>query len=99
MSETVYFVSRRGGGSRGHIHTDEDCKKLQRAGDYTDKPREVIDDDKICSVCSGEFEGPNHPDHDPSETRKRLLDTDPEELGLSPLGERNTPDEVVSDAE
>jgi len=89
--ETVYVVSRSGNGGRNHVHTDPDCQYLQRAKNVFEKPRDVVDIDRLCRVCSGdhsplENEGP---DDDPNATRELLSSTAPEEIGLSPIGERD----------
>lgn len=96
-SEMVDVVSRGGGGSqRNSVHTDPECHRLQFASNSIKKPREDVDDDRICSFCSGEHEA-HQPGHNPNDTRQKLLDMDPEELGLSPMVDRG--DAEVADAE
>ncbi|WP_210423472.1 hypothetical protein, partial [Halorussus marinus] len=88
--ETVYVVSRSGNGGRNHVHTDPDCQYLERAKNVFEKPRSVVDIDRLCQVCSGEHSPENEgPSGDPNETRKLLSSTAPEEIGLSAIGERD----------
>jgi hypothetical protein len=88
--QTVYVVRRRGGTPhRGHIHLSKECHKLQRADNHRTSTREAIDDEFLCSYCTGEAgSGGPSPGQDPKETRKRLSKLDPSDLGLSEPGER-----------
>ena len=69
-------------------HTDPDCRLLARANSTTRKPRRLLFDDvEECKVCGGTAT-PHSPSGDVQATRKRLLKASPEDLGLSPRGER-----------
>ncbi|WP_134672614.1 hypothetical protein [Halorussus marinus] len=85
--ETVFVVSRSGNGGRNHVHTDPDCQHLQRAKNVFEKPRSVVNVDRLCRVCSGEYSPPKT--DGPNEMRKLLSSTAPEEIGLSAIGERD----------
>ena len=88
MSEReMVFVARRTGGSmRSCYHTDPDCERLSRARSVVEKPLNLLPDHlRHCEFCSGEFEHTGS--SDPNAIRRTLLETDPEDLGLSPSGE------------
>lgn len=86
MSDETVFVTTRGTGSRADAyHTDRECPQLAQANVVAEKPRDIIDSNRRhCRVCAGEVRmggGGN----DLSTT---LADAAPEDVGLSPLGER-----------
>jgi hypothetical protein len=98
MGETVYIATRRGtSGDKKIYHTrgpdaDEPCPQLQNIITTIPKDRDVLGADWAeCQFCAGEVDTHTH-DGNPCELRDALLETDPEEVGLSPIGEREVPD-------
>jgi hypothetical protein len=89
--ESAFVVSRSGNGGRNHVHTDPECPHVQRAKNVFEKPRSVVDDDRLCRWCSGEFSPASNSTTDTNANRKLLSSTSPEELGLSAIGERDGP--------
>lgn len=93
MSDQIVQVGLSGSGVNEKVyHTDPDCSALKSIDDPTKKSLDCLTDEwRECGYCSGEHDptesglpkGVN-----PSEKKNGLLETDPEELGLSPLGER-----------
>lgn len=78
---TVYLASTVT--SRKTLHLDEHCDYLQRAREIRECKASVrFDTDPICRRCSGLEDGDRPHSH---EFRTRLLETDPEEVGLSPM--------------
>jgi len=84
--QTVYVVVRRGGGGRSHIHTDEDCQRLKCARSYSEEEMESVPEEKLCGFCSGDAE--MRAPENPFATRDLLASLDPEDVGLSAIGER-----------
>lgn len=75
--------------SRGEatiLHTDPECSRIQ--SEMFERDRSVYPDDTpVCEWCRGEVEQDNS-GMDLNETRRTLLDMSPDDLGLTPLGER-----------
>jgi len=89
--ESVYVVAvGGGGGGRNNVHTESDCHYVERAKHVYKKPREVVDDDRLCRVCAGEFTPAQNTSTNTNATRKTLSSLSPADAGLSPLGERNS---------
>lgn len=87
--QTVYVARRSGGGMRDRFHTDPDCERLSRARSVFEKPRDQLPADlRHCQFCSGEFEFSGS--SDPRALKRTLLETDPEDVGLSPIEEVQT---------
>ncbi|SNZ18285.1 hypothetical protein SAMN06269185_3320 [Natronoarchaeum philippinense] len=85
-SDTVFVRSQRGGDDRRPHHTDRNCDRLQQAVSVLEKERSVLPDDHPeCSVCAGERE--NDMSTGPQLCSK-IAKMNPEDVGLSPLGER-----------
>lgn len=97
--EWVYITThKRGGGSatRPAAHTDRDCQHLEGVEPVFEKPVGVMDDDhRVCKECAGAVERPGTPQ--PNALKDRLLETEPEEIGMAPRGER--PGREVEDAD
>ena len=84
----VYYASRTGGPIRP-VHLNTDCRFLDHAKNQFSGPaRHEHFDRPVCRVCSGAAEHGNKGGIDPAATRKRLADRDPDDVGLSALGER-----------
>lgn len=98
MGDTVHIATRRGtSGDKKIYHTrgpesDDPCPQLQHIITTVAKDQDVLGPDwDECQFCAGEVDVHAH-DGDPAATRDALLETDPEEIGLSPIGEREVPD-------
>lgn len=86
--DLVWARTVRGGHGVRVYHTDPDCHNLQMAqGAKPVGPSTLHPDARLCRVCSGSI-SVHRPDSDPLETRNALLELEPEDLGLSPIGER-----------
>lgn len=86
-SQTVFIPARGGGGSRGRYHIDPDCEKLNQAENTYEKARDLLDpDQKPCAFCVGDFEPASSSPTDGY--TNDLSELDPQDLGLSPLGDR-----------
>ena len=84
----VYYASRTGGPIRP-VHLDTDCRFLDHAkNQFSGTARQVHSDRPVCRLCSGAAEHGNKGGIDPAATRKQLADLDPDDVGLSALGER-----------
>jgi len=92
MPEKIVQVGLSGSGDAKVYHTQADCSALKNIVDPQDVPAESLTDEwRECGYCSGEHDptksglskGVN-----PRETKNGLLETDPEDLGLTPIGER-----------
>ena len=86
--EMVYVVANGGQSGRSNIHTNPDCHYVLRANTVFEKPRSVIDDDRLCAACSGEYNPGENSPADTTAMRKALSSMAPEDAGLSALGER-----------
>lgn len=92
--EQLVTIPVHGRGAPEVYHTDPDCKRLALAN-TTDEVslsdlREGVGE---CSFCAGAVEF----DHgDSTDAADRLADMTPDELGLSPIGERDSRDGGVS---
>lgn len=70
------------------VYHTEDCQYVERANEGAFKTKEledIPDEVKECNACQGEFpqrEGYSH------EFNEAVQDMDPEDLGLTPIGER-----------
>lgn len=86
--DTVLIVSQKSSSSRVY-HTDAECHRLSSYDTpITEVRRELVDDRRdLCQWCAGEIEGPP-PTAGSQRMRHRLLEADPEDVGLSPIGER-----------
>ena len=84
----VYYASRIGGPVRT-VHPDSDCRFLDQAkNQFSGAARQLHSDRPICKECSDAAEHGNKGGTDPAATRKQLADLDPDDVGLSALGER-----------
>lgn len=85
---TVYQTGRPGGPKRA-VHKKEDCPRLDQGNNVRDRALDNVSDDRpVCKDCFG-VSAPRGGASDVNETRRALLDTSPEELGLAPLGNRS----------
>lgn len=81
MTDTVWVTGRgRGGSTRKHFHTDEDCRLLGQARQPFAKDRATLPDRlEECPACAGTI------DHDgteqPFELRDKLLAADADSVG------------------
>jgi len=84
----VYYASRTGGPIRP-VHLNTDCRFLDHAKNQFSGPaRHEHSDRPVCRVCSGAADFGNESGTDPAATRSQLADLDPDDVGLSALGER-----------
>ena len=84
----VYFASRSGGPIRP-VHLDNDCRFLSHAkNQFSGTARQVHSDRPVCRVCSGAADFGNESGTDPAAIRSKLAGLDPDDVGLSALGER-----------
>ena len=83
--DAIVVVTKRAS-TRSCAHTDEECPKIKNPGNMMEKEAHLLFDDlAICRYCSGrERMGPT----DQRNIRKQLADGNPEDFGLTPLGER-----------
>jgi len=92
MSDELVQVGLSGSGDAKVYHTESDCSALKNIDNPQDISLESLTNEwRECGYCSGDHDptksGPAK-GVNPSKTKNGLLETDPEELGLSPLGER-----------
>lgn len=81
---TVYDAGHSVGRS-AVVHTDPDCRQLNGARNRTDHlARHYNDDRPVCKVCEGEIAEASAD----NSMSNALKFADPEDLGLSPTGER-----------
>jgi hypothetical protein len=86
--DRVNTASRIGGPIRP-VHLDSDCRFLDEAkNQFSGAARQLHSDRPICKECSGTAEHGNKGGSDPAATQKQLADLDPDDVGLSALGER-----------
>lgn len=84
----VHYASRTGGPIRP-VHLNTDCRFLDHAkNQFSGTARQVHSDRPVCQECSGVAEYGLSEGTDPAATRKQLADLDPDDVGLSALGER-----------
>ena len=84
----VYYASRTGGPIRP-VHLDNDCRFLDHAkNQFSGAARQVHSDRPVCRVCSGAADFGNESGTDAAAIRSKLADLDPDDVGLSALGER-----------
>lgn len=84
--ETVYVRTPFDGNGGRILHLSEECQYIRRANNYAAKSRHVFPDDQsVCKMCSGEHEP--HTQGGPK-IHRRLSQINPEDIGLSALGER-----------
>jgi len=85
--------------SGGHVHSDPSCPALASAKNTYPRQRSELDpdEDDLCELCETDIEGGARPGQDVNATRKQLLNTDPEDLGLSPIDERRQSGEPMTD--
>ena len=84
----VHYASRTGGPIRP-VHLDDDCRFLDHAkNQFSGTARQVHSDRPVCQECSGAADFGNESGTDPAATRKQLADLNPDDVGLSALGER-----------
>lgn len=84
----VHYASRTGGSIRP-VHLDNDCRFLDHAKNQFSGPaRHEHSDRPVCRVCSGTADFGNESGTDPAAIWKQLADLDPDDVGLSALGER-----------
>lgn len=90
MTDDTVYVVPRGNGNAGtnRVHLDEDCQYLERSVEYHEKPVEAAGWllDEVCTVCAGTDDTYTPPKgENTNETRRALLDLNPEDAGLSPV--------------
>lgn len=80
--ETVWVVAQADSGGKRKLHTDPECSTLNSRRDSYKKKRSTLPNHEVCKQC----EGYEHysPQESTNSTRHRLLDTSPEDIGLSP---------------
>jgi len=84
----VHYASRTGGPIRP-VHLDNDCRFLDHAkNQFSGTSRQVHSDRPVCRVCSGAADFGNESGTDATAIRSKLSDLDPDDVGLSALGER-----------
>ena len=84
----VHYSSRTGGLSRS-VHLESDCYHLDHAKNQFSGPaRQLPPDRGICRECSGAAEYGAPDDADLTAIRRKLTNLDPDDIGLSALGER-----------
>jgi len=84
----VHYASHIGGPIRP-VHLDNDCRFLDEAkSQFSGAVRQLHSDRPICEECTGAAEYGVSEGTDPAATRKQLADLDPDDVGLSALGER-----------
>jgi len=84
----LHYASRTGGPIRP-VHLDTDCRFLDHAkNQFSGTARQVHSDRPVCQECSDAAEYGLPEGTDPAATRKQLADLDPDDVGLSALGER-----------
>lgn len=87
-AERVWVKTSANNATPTVYHTDPECRVLARTDTAVEKPRSVVRADlPECKYCAGEV-APTAPIGDPQATRKQLLRATPEDVGLSPRGER-----------
>lgn len=90
-SETVLVVTKTGGSLSDCYHTDPECQWLARTDSDCEKPLSVLPADiEQCKFCAGTAESSQHNPWDSKATRRQLEALSPEDVGLSPLGERSS---------
>jgi hypothetical protein len=84
----VHYASRTGGPARA-VHLDDDCRFLDHAkNQFSGTARQVHSDRPVCQECSDAAEYGSEAGTDPAATQKQLAGLDPNDVGLSALGER-----------
>ncbi|WP_254535270.1 hypothetical protein [Halomarina litorea] len=85
--ETVWIaVGGRSNSAQRSYHTDPNCSGLKSAKRVAEKPRVTLSArTKHCRLCSGDYRP--HAAGDGRKMQKRLLESKPEDLGLSSLSE------------
>lgn len=86
-TERVYVSARTNGTRLQRLHTDPECPRLNSTRKVVTKDREQYPDVSICEWCKSET-GP-HGTSGSAGPWQSLLDANPENVGLSPPGERN----------
>lgn len=87
--ERVVYHTGQQGSKDPALHTDEDCRHASGAKSVYQKRAGVADPDRpVCQECLGCVQYGRPEGFDVNETRKSLLETEPEDLGLSPAGGR-----------
>jgi hypothetical protein len=84
---TVWHTSR-GNGDQPSVHLEEDCRFIRDLDARDDDAGDLRQDRDVCRECSGAAKDGGTPGRDPTATRQQLLALEPDEAGLSPLGER-----------
>lgn len=91
MSDETVFISSQRGGKRGprQYHTDPDCHVLDRAVTVHEKDPDILSDEfEECLLCADDVHANRAEVTEPNATRRRLEELNPDDLGLSPMGER-----------
>ncbi|UHQ96416.1 hypothetical protein [Natrinema halophilum] len=83
----VFLAVTTSGGYGNVYHSDSGCRAIANARSVSEKPLSLLDDDdyRECQVCQGTASDGGCPS--PNATRKLLESLNPEDVGLSPLGE------------
>lgn len=81
--EVVYIASRES----SSWHNDPECGHLFNANNVVEKARKHVGDREPCKVCVGSSNTAMNGRG--THAGKALLDADPEDFGLSPLGGRD----------
>jgi hypothetical protein len=88
----VYYTSRTRGGQRT-AHKSDDCRLLSKCEVVFSRSAGKLEADKpLCQLCFNDSDFGTEPGRNVNETRGKLLRMDPEDAGLSPLGERDQPE-------
>lgn len=91
MSERVIVKGARNGHVVDIYHTNADCPRLARMQAPRKRPIDELPPDvRECVYCSGEWTPNGQRGVDPHDTRNDLLETTPDQLGLSAMGERDS---------
>lgn len=85
--EQVVTIVRSGNRAYKAYHTDDSCPSLSSARNPQDIPlSKVVEGVEECKHCAGEVEHNNGPSKYLSNALEAM---EPEDLGLSPMGERD----------
>lgn len=88
----VHYTSRGNGGDTA-VHVDSNCRHIIDATPLYSKPASVpMDSRPVCQECNGATSFGCEKGSDVNATRDALLSMDPDEAGLSALGDRERAD-------
>lgn len=84
-SDTQIWTTNRRRGGEICVHTNQDCDRLVNAATVYEFRLDELHDYRHCKRCSGEVEVDSS---DPYALRRLLEESDPADIGLSAIGDR-----------